>query len=375
MTPTYTERESRKLVISIALPKTPYLMTRKILYYKNKTPNGWQNGRAVTISTQLILETAKNLGIDWQEIPGTGIFRLIYKKRVEYFYIQIPSKTTALAHFICADKRVTRNMLLDQKISVPKGFTITRKDSQSYRQAVYKNLPKPLVVKPTDGSGGHAVTLKVTNQKTYNQAINQALEANRRRKAGVVVEEHFAGKEYRILASKNKVIGITHRIPANVVGDGESTIKNLIKNKNSDPNRGKPGFIGTPLVKIQVDKQLKQHLQDQNLNLNSIPKAGQRVWLRSVSNISQGGDSIDYTDQAHPSIHKLALQVMKAIPGLALAGIDLMTTNIDAPQDKDSYRVIEVNDSPGITMHDLPLIGRNRQAGLAFLEIMFPELV
>ncbi len=116
---------------------------------------------------------------------------------------------------------------------------------------------------------------------------------------------------------------MTNRDPANVVGDGIHNIKELIKIKNSDPNRGKKNE--KPLTKIKIDNITRQNLVEQNIKLNYIPAKGKKIYLRKESNISTGGDSIDVTDQVHSDLKKIAVASVKAIPGLAYAGVDLMT--------------------------------------------------
>lgn len=96
--------------------------------------------------------------------------------------------------------------------------------------------------------------------------------------------------------------------------------------------------------------------------------------MRKVSNVSQGGDAIDFTDQAHPSVIEIALKTIRAIPRLSFTGMDFMTKDITKPQTKDSYVIIEINDSPGFDIHDNPYQGKNRHAAREFLYLMFPEL-
>ncbi len=41
----------------------------------------------------------------------------------------------------------------------------------------------------------------------------------------------MTGKEYRFLVIGEEVVGILHREPANVIGNGESTIEELVSEK------------------------------------------------------------------------------------------------------------------------------------------------
>ena len=103
----------------------------------------------------------------------------------------------------------------------------------------------------------------------------------------VLVEEFLTGKEYRFLVIGDEVIGVLHRVPANVVGDGVSTIEELVREKNKDPLRG-TGYR-TPLEKIRLGETEELFLKGQGKTRTDIPKKGEIVYLRENSNISTGG--------------------------------------------------------------------------------------
>ena len=44
----------------------------------------------------------------------------------------------------------------------------------------------------------------------------------------ILLEEFITGKEYRFLVMGDEVVGILHRVPANVIGDGILTIEQLV---------------------------------------------------------------------------------------------------------------------------------------------------
>lgn len=341
--------------------------------YKKVRPSGLETADGITSSTRLVLKEAERLGVDWQTIPGTKIIKLNFLGKSQYFYYQVPSTSKSVAQF-CCDKNGTKKLLNLAQISTSKGFKIYQDDNVDTWMEIYDSLKKPLVIKPTHGSHGQDVFIGIKTVKQFKKIVSQILKPLEESCQGVIVEEMFKGTEYRILTTKNKVIGITERVPANVVGDGESTIEELIDIKNQDPRRGDEWSDGLALLKIKIDQKMKQMLKEQGKSLKFIPKKGKRVFLRKTSNLSQGGDSVDMTDIAHPSVKKLAIEAIKAIPDLNFAGIDFMSKDITKPQDQDSYIVIEINTSPGFDMHDSPYEGKNRNASREFLCLMYPEL-
>ena len=340
--------------------------------YSRKKISGWVNEPEITFSTRLNLEAADAWGIHWRTLPGTKIIEMQYAGETKYFRYQISSATTDIGFYGCLDKSVTNSLLAAQGIRIPNGYNLLRADSESYWREVFDALKKPLVVKPTHGNQGNAISMGIIDWESYHAAVEKAFAFLNDKDAGVVVEETVKGKEYRVLATRQKVIGVVNRLPANVVGDGISTLQQLIDQKNTDPRRFDDP--NAALVKIKIDEHVKKHLSDQQLTLDFIPQKEQRIFLRQNSNISTGGDSIDVTDQIHPEVAEIAIKAVNAIPGLDFVGVDFMTEDITQPQYPDKYCIIEVNSSPGFSIHEFPYEGKRRHAEREFLYIMFPQL-
>ncbi|MGD9129234.1 MAG: hypothetical protein PVJ09_01990 [Candidatus Woesebacteria bacterium] len=341
------------------------------LFHKRKTIDGVKKLKKVSKSTVLVLEEAEKHGIEWEKIPYTDLFKLKYKNQIKYFHFQIPSETTAFAYYCCKNKRVARNILCKAGLSVSKGYLIKYADKKQYRFKLFKNLKKPLVVKPIDDAQGNNVHININTQEEYIKAIEKIYAFYGQKKVSLLVEEMFEGDEYRILATQKKILSVIKRIPANVLGDGKLTIQELIDIKNQNPIR-----IEMPTYhQIVVDKIVKKFLEAQNFTLQSIIKKNRQVFLRPHSplDISLGGDTVDVTDQIHPSVKKIVSQIMKNIPGLALTGIDYMSKDIFSQQTVDNYRIIEINASPSLDWNKFPIKGPKRRVAYEFLKIMFPD--
>lgn len=342
------------------------------LYYSKKTPRGLENGDPVTLSTRLILAAADELGVKWQILPGTKIIQLEFQGSIKHFRFQISTETTDVGFYGCLDKSITNALLSNHGILVPNGFHLAQNDPESYWLEAFAALAKPVVVKPTTGNQGQNISLGITDQNSYVDAVKKAFLFSNDKEAGVIVEEQFEGKEYRILTTREKVLAVIYRMPANVVGDGVHTIAELIAAKNSDPRRS--DNPNDSLVKIKIDDHVAEYMKEQQLELTTIPTADIRVFLRKNSNISTGGDSFDVTDQIHDSVKKLAVAAVNAVPGLDFAGVDFMTKNIEAEQTPETYRIIEINSSPGFSIHEFPYQGQPRHADKEFLYLAFPNL-
>ena len=181
----------------------------------------------------------------------------------------------------------------------------------------------------------------------------------------MLLEEFVTGKEYRFMVINNEVSGILHRVPANVTGHSERSIRELVEEKNKNPLRGK-GYK-TPLEKIDLDENVALFLKQQGLNFDSIPSEGEIIYLRENSNISTGGDSVDYTDSIPDYFKKIAVESAKAI-GANICGVDMM---IDDFSDENSkYAIIELNFNPAIHIHSYPFIGTERNIAKDILSLL-----
>jgi glutamate--cysteine ligase len=343
------------------------------LIYEYYSPKGLKKSKNITNSSRLVIKEAEKFGIKWSIEPGTQIVTLTYKGQEQSYYHQVPSSTTALAKYACNHKKVTSNLLRQAGVCVPHGYRVRRDQNQDYFLEVFSSLSKPLVVKPTNGYWGENITVGIIDEKEYLDAIELAFSYSVKKNTGAIVEEMFPGQEYRILLTREKVIGVLKRIPANVIGNGQDSISKLVKQKNKEEIRGVKGGEKSHL-KIRIDKKMKAFLNEQRLSIGSILPPGEKIFLRRVSNISQGGEAIDFTDKVHPSVREIALKAIGSIPGLSFAGVDFMSLDITKKQSDNSYVIIEINDSPGFDIHDYPYEGENRHTAREFLFLLFPDL-
>ena len=322
-------------------------------------------------SSVILAEEALKRGIKISHINNhqkeMAFLELSYKNHFEYLLGGKSSKTSAPASYAVENKDLSKSLLHRANISVAEGKLFHKSEINEANQFI-KKIGYPIVVKKNDGSRGNLVFVGIKNQKDYNLAIKKILKKNNY----VLIEKEFKGIEFRFVASRDKVFAVTNREAANVIGDGIYNIKELIKVKNSDSKRGED--YRSPLVKIKIDKTIKQNLFEQGINISYIPNKGEKIYLRKEASISTGGDSIDVTDQVHSDIKKIVIKTIKAIPGLAYAGVDFMTNqDISKKPTKNSYIIIEINSSPGIFMHYSPYQGKTRNVAGAIIDILFPE--
>lgn len=344
----------------------------KSLYFSRSLPEGVVQQEEIDpfLSTQMILEEAKNLGIEGSIVPDTDIVELKLKDNIKTFRERIPSTTNFTGVECCYDKQVCKVMLRKSGLSVMPGYTIYPTDTDERIRSIWNALKKPLVLKPTKGSHGKGVEVGLFDLEDCIAKIRDYFK-NPLYPGLLILEEMFVGHEYRIMATREKVLAIMERIPAHVIGDGEHTIDELVGIENNSPLRNISPFL---YPHISLDHVSFELLSLQNFTRQSVPQRNEVVHLQKISNIMAGGVAVDRTDDAHSSVKDLVVKAVQAIPGLSWTGIDFMCKDLYNQQTKDSYTIIEMNSAPEFAMHDLPMQGKPRGVTREFLYLMFPEL-
>ncbi len=223
----------------------------------------------------------------------------------------------------------------------------------------------PVVVKPQYGNQGRGV---VTNLITREQVL-AAYAAAHEESSRILVEKFAPGDDYRILVVGDKMVAAARREPAHVMGDGCSTIRQLVDEVNADPRRSDDH--ATVLTKIKLDPIALALLAEQGFTPESVPQVLTRVLIRRNANLSTGGTAADVTDRVHPEVAERAVEAAKMI-GLDIAGVDIVVEDISRPLECQNGVIVEVNAGPGLRMHIQPSSGTPRNVGEAIVDSLFP---
>ena len=315
------------------------------------------------LSTQILMKEAIMQGIKVEVLDRYDNF-IALEQGEHIEYVKQATKTAKdsyMTMLIMENKTVTKKVLERNGIRVPRGIEVFK--GQSLERAAMKYEGCAIVVKPKSTNFGMGIS--IFPQGASKEDIIKALEIGFTHDNTVLIEEFAKGKEYRFLVIGDEVAGVLHRVPANVMGDGKKTIRELVEIKNQDSLRGK-GYK-TPLEKINLDESSELFLKQSSLNFESVPAEGEVVYLRENSNISTGGDSIDYTDEMPQRFKDIAVASAKAA-GAKFCGVDMMLedyTNADG-----DYAIIEINFNPAIHIHSYPYKGTERKIAEKVLKVL-----
>lgn len=313
-------------------------------------------------STGSIVDEAVARDIPYIRINSASLIQLGYGKNQVRFRATMTDHTSSIAVDIASNKDETKRMLKDAAIPVAKGVCIAYMDEVD--DAV-KNIGFPLVFKPLDGNHGKGASINVKTIEEAHAAYEHAKKYSRK----IIVEKFITGFDFRILVINNRFIAAALREPAHVIGDGVSTIQQLIDTENKDPRRGY-GHENV-LTEISIDRETIEQLNKKNYTVETILAKKELCYLKGTANLSTGGTSTDITDIVHP--HNIFIfERISRIIGLDICGIDIMGTNLNEPLETTGAVVLEVNAAPGFRMHLAPAKGLPRNVAAPVIDMLYP---
>lgn len=299
----------------------------------------------------IFFQEAKKRGIDIRSVKflqkQMNEFKFRYQGK-NYYYEGIPLTLKSVS-LSMDDKHIAKAELNKQGVPVAKG-----KLCKNLNQAmdVYKQHGYPLVVKPNNGSLSHHVTCNINSEDKLIEAVNIA----RKYCPDFIVERHINGKLFRATVIGKKKVYVCEKVKANIIGDGLSTVEELILEKNGRHKRGGTHQKNTTLHRIPVDNNLKKTIAIKGLTLKSIIAKNKVVCLQDKFILSQGCDIIGHTTNTHPDNRKLFFDIASFLDA-DLLGIDFICPDIRQSYKSQQTAVLELNSLPYIDMHQYPSHG------------------
>jgi len=314
-------------------------------------------------STGSIIQEAVDRGMPWIRLNKYSLCQIGYGVNQKRIQATVSSDTSSIGVEIACDKEDTKHLLKQANIATPEGEII--RSQRGLRDAV-DDIGYPLVTKPINGNHGRGITINIQNWEEALAGFELAKAISR----SVIVEKYITGDDYRLLVIDYKLVAAAKRTPAHVIGNGKSTVQELIDEVNKDPRRGY-GHEKV-LTMITVNEVTTNILKENGYDVDSVIKDGEIVNLKDTANLSTGGTAMDVTDIVHPENIFMAERISKVI-GLNICGIDLMTSDISKPVSETGGAVLEVNAGPGFRMHLAPTEGLPRNVAAHVMDMLYPH--
>ena len=313
-------------------------------------------------STSSIIKEAEARDIPWIRLNKYSLCQLGYGANQKRIQATVTSQTSNIGVDLACDKEETKDLLEQAEVPTPKGDII--RTERGLEEAV-DYVGFPLVIKPVNGNHGRGITTNINSLDEALIAFKEAKEVSRL----VIVEKYITGEDHRLLVIDNKLVAAAKRTAAHVIGDGKSTIEELVNEVNKDERRGY-GHEKV-LTEIDINSLTIELLKEKDMTPKSVPSKGEMVKLKSTANLSTGGTAEDITEMIHPYNVFMAERISKIID-LDICGIDIMADDLTKPLNESGGAVLEVNAGPGFRMHLQPTSGLPRNVGGHVVDMLFP---
>lgn len=302
---------------------------------------------------RIIVDEARRRGIhaDVTDAEG-GFFRLTFGGRSIHCRESLSELTSGVAVSICDDKAVTRRIVQAAGVVVPEQIEA---DDDRDRLGAFIEKHGSIVVKPARGEQGRGVAVGIDRIEDAERAIAIAREQSER----VLLEACFQGEDLRLVMIDYALVAAALRKPPAVVGDGRSTIRELIEHLSRRRAAATSGESRVP-----IDAETERCIGQAGHGLDSVLGKGERIKVRRTANLHTGGTIHDVTSAVHPRLVAAAVEAARAI-AIPVCGIDFMVTS---PQDP-GYVFIEANERPGLANHE------PQPTAERFVDLLFPMSV
>ncbi|MBI3766692.1 MAG: cyanophycin synthetase, partial [Ignavibacteriales bacterium] len=243
---------------------------------------------------------------------------------------------------LARNKPLVLKLLSDHGIMVPEYCEFTLRNIAPAIEFLHHH--SPCVVKPAHGTaGGEGVT---TNVRSIRELKRAAIFASLYGHT-LLMERQIPGESYRLLYLNGELIDAIRRRSPRVIGDGTSTIRELIKRENER----RAYLNGTEgLTWLRADLDCRATLRAGGRTLNTVPKSGEEIVVKQAAN--------DNSSRENESVrHLLCDQLIREgaraamIVDVRLAGVDLITTDPRRPLKESGGVINEVNTTPGLHYH------------------------
>jgi GNAT-family acetyltransferase (TIGR03103 family) len=302
---------------------------------------------------RIIADEALRRGI-WVEVldAETGEMRLTHGGRSVLTRESLSEFTSAIAMCRCDDKRLTRRLVSEAGITVPRARLAT------FDEGDYDFLREvgEVVVKPTRGEQGKGITVGILADSGPDE-LAAALARAKKQHPEVLIEQRVSGSDLRLVVIDGRVVAAALRLPPEIIGTGDHTVRELILAASRRRSAATGGES-----RIPVDEVTEATIAEAGWKLDDVLPEGTRLCVRHTANLHQGGTIHDVTSQVSAELCRVGVAAAEAI-GIPVTGIDLLVPDVAG----DDYAFIEANERPGLANHE------PQPTATAFVDYLFPR--
>ncbi len=314
--------------------------------------------KARTYRSQVVWEEAARRSIRMEQLVFFKLFTDIYRAHIrgrwQYFIsIPVPPERGSDSAEWMDDKFILKEVL--QRAGVPSPAIVSVTTLREARKAFTELAP--VVVKPQSGSRARHTTVNVRTVEELDVAFKSAKKLCRY----VAIESYLqCGSVCRATVVGGKLAGFFQAHPPRILGDGRSTVNELIRAQNAH----KPERVQD----IVLTDEHRRFIARQGLSESSVLPQGFALALTHRTGRLFGGYTRELLGREHQKL-RAYVELAAGTLGTALVGFDLMIPEPAKDPDEQQWGIIEANSLPYIDLHYLPLEGEPSNVAAAVWDL------
>jgi cyanophycin synthetase len=291
------------------------------------------------LSSTPVLKEAFTRGIPINHLGG-GVFQLGVGAHARLINRSATDRDSAIGAFL--SKQKDHAEALFKSIGAPVAKTLVVKDRDAAAEAAL-TIGFPVVVKPVNLDRSEGVYVDLKDEDAVRDAYDKANKLSSR----ILVQSRIPGHCHRLVSYQGKFVFGYTRHPSAVVGDGETTVLDLIKRFN-DKHLRKAKHLQTK--SLPLDQEAEACLNSQGLHLGDVLDKDRLAFLRTNHLVEYAGHNEIVTDSVHPENQALIERLAKFFR-LESVGADLISTDPTRPWYETGAAITEINFQPQIGHH------------------------
>ncbi|MEY8737084.1 bifunctional glutamate--cysteine ligase/glutathione synthetase [Lactobacillus sp. AN1001] len=298
-------------------------------------------------NTQTILDEAIISGLSYQEVmPSQGIIELngkLLKRGIQ------TTRESAIMTELWQQKQLAKQYLSGQAVNTSQAWIVNNR--QELKQLYPTLKGKAVIVK--NAVGDSKAQTQLFRLPPTQAELTRAFEEQAKETTQVMIEQVVQGSVYRALVVNDEIVSLVERIPANVVGDGRSTLKELINRKNA---RARAEFETITLGEVE-----RETLKAQGLKLESVIPRGIQVLLRYDATFNTGSQAYEVLDEVDSSYLTEIKRLAEALQ-LHDGALDIIIPNIYQPYTEQAQMTfLNAHAYPALALNEYVLLQTEKQ--------------
>lgn len=243
---------------------------------------------------------------------------------------------------LCNDKFETNKLLKKNSIPVPISFLVPINISLKNLESllIVNKINYPIIIKDNNGTFGLNVYTNINNTAKAILTLKELSKVRNR----ALIEEQISGDCYRIFVFNKQIIDIVKREKPYIIGNGITTIKELINIRNKNQLELKL----YPTNNINVD-----YINEQGYKIDSILESNKKIYITNIINFHNGAKVYRINiNTVSPKNLKMFSDICDILK-IKCIGVDYLSDDINIDYDLNNGKILEINGTPDTEIHTL----------------------